>query len=113
MPKKQGEKRPSDMNKENEPVQMPINDFSIQYASASKGACGYCKKTVKRDVLCVMKTEHSTVLSENFNSIASWYHFNCFSQRREKFGWIQSGESLPGYRRLTDKDKKLVKQRLA
>ncbi|XP_031634599.1 poly [ADP-ribose] polymerase-like [Contarinia nasturtii] len=99
-------KRSAKDDTENKPVQLPINEFYIE--CDRKEPCGSCKKTIKSNELCVMKLNHDTELNNNFNSQAVWYHFFCFAEQQEKYGWLKAGDALPGFKKLKDGEKEIV-----
>lgn len=108
-PKRQAKKRKIVSNV---PVQMPVKDFAVQYLRTDTNACQSCEENINENALCVMKICHDTVLTENFSSRASWYHLICFMDCRTQLGWLLSGEHLPGFKRLNEQDKEMVKNHL-
>lgn len=56
----------------------------------------------------------NVVYDENtaFDGKATWFHVICFVGRRNELGWLQSGESLPGFKRLSEEDKEMVKSHI-
>lgn len=94
------------------PVQLPINDFYVEYARPGKGPCGCCQKTINVGEICVMKVSHMELRSDAWYHHGGWYHVACFTEHRIQFGWLLSGEKLPGFKRLKDKDKAELKQRI-
>lgn len=62
-----------------------------------------------------MHVQYSTDLTvENFSfgGKAMWYHVPCFVRSRSTIGWLESAEALPGFKRLPEPDKEMVKKQI-
>ena len=59
-----------------------------------------------------MKVAHDE--NQNTDGTATWYHVDCFADKRSELGWFESesAEKLPGFRRLKDEDKETVKSQI-
>lgn len=88
-------------------------DFRIEYVKSERDFCNTCKESFVISEIRIMHVVFSTDLTHEtfpFGGKAMWYHVPCFTRSRSKIGWLQSGEMLPGFKRLKDTDKDLVKK---
>ncbi|KAJ6649063.1 Poly [ADP-ribose] polymerase [Pseudolycoriella hygida] len=90
---------------DNEVEKLP--DFFIEYSKTSRDFCLGCDQMIKRSEIRIMKVIHSTSYATDEGK-ATWYHVLCFARYRHELNWLQSAESLPGFRRLFEEDKLFV-----
>lgn len=43
---------------------------------------------------------------------AEWYHVACFVRLRSEIGWLCCGDSLPGFKRLSNDDKEMIQNQI-
>lgn len=83
--------------------------FGIDYETETVASCVACKRCFRGDKLRIMHFVHD--VNQN-NGTATWFHLECFIRSRNELGFLESGEMLPGFKRLKDEDKKRVKRRI-
>lgn len=92
------------------------SDFSIECVRMERDDfCIACKQKFVVSNIRIMHVEYCTDLTvENFSfgGKALWYHVLCFARLRSQIGWLQSAEMLPGFKRLTEHDKEMVKKQI-
>lgn len=97
-------------------IKMPkASDFSVECVKIERDCCIECKQKFVLSEIRIMHVVYSTDLTvENFSfgGKAVWYHMPCFTRLRSKIGWLQSGEMLPGFKRLSEHDKEMVKKHI-
>lgn len=76
-----------------------------------------CTKKVVRDSCagCIQKFVSSQVRIMHVAALGGkemWYHVPCFARSRSELGWLESGEMLPGFKRLSETDQKMVEKQL-
>lgn len=98
------------------PAESPkLSDFSIELVKAERDLCAACERKFVISDIRIMHVAYSTDLTvENFSfgCKAMWYHVPCFARSRSKIGWLESGELLPGFKRLPEECKELVKKQI-
>ena len=90
-------------------------DFHIEYTRSERDACTGCKQMIRVPELRVMNVQYVTDLTVDnfsFGGKATWYHIPCFVRSRYDLGWLDSAESLPGFKRLSEEDKQLAKKQI-
>lgn len=85
-----------------------LPDFGIEYAKTNRDLCVGCDQRIQKSEIRIMKVVHSTPYT-TFDGKATWYHVLCFARLRHDLNWLQSAESLPGFRRLFEEDKETIK----
>lgn len=91
------------------------SDFSIERVKVERDFCVACKQKFGIAEIRIMHAVFSTDLTVENLSIggqAMWYHAPCFARSRSQIGWLQSGEMLPGFKRLPEHDKDMVKKQI-
>lgn len=89
------------------------SDFSVECVRIERDSCAACEQKFLFPDIRIMHVVYSTDLTvENFSfgGKAMWYHVPCFARSRSQIGWLQSGEMLPGFKRLSEGDKDMVKK---
>lgn len=92
-----------------------LSDFSIELVKIERDFCEACKWKFVASEVRIMHVVYSTDLTDenfSFGCKAMWYHVPCFVRLRNKIGWLESGEMLPGFKRLPEQDKELVKKQI-
>lgn len=92
-----------------------LSDFSIELVKVERDLCAACKRKFVSSDVRIMHVVYSTDLTvENFSfgCKAMWYHVPCFARLRSQIGWLESGEMLPGFKRLPEQEKELVKKQI-
>lgn len=91
-------------------------DFSIGCVKDERdNFCDACKQKFVISNVRIMHVEYCTDLTVehfSFGGKALWYHVPCFARLRSKIGWLQSGDMLPGFKRLPEQDKEMVKKQI-
>lgn len=91
------------------------SDFSIECVKMQRDHCVGCEQKFVLSQIRIMHVVYCTDLTvENFSfgGKANWYHLQCFARLRSQIGWLQSGEMLPGFKRLSEQDKEMVKKQI-
>lgn len=92
-----------------------LSDFSIECVKIDGDFCVACKQKFFISEVRIMHVVYSTDLTvENFSfgGKAMWYHVLCFTQSRSQIGFLHSGEMLPGFKRLPELNKEMVKKQI-
>lgn len=89
-----------------------LPDFGIEYAREGHDSCAACAQNIKKTEIRIMNVVYDIHLSTPYDGKAVWYHVICFVGARTELGWLQSGESLPGFKRLSEEDKEMVKNQI-
>lgn len=94
-------------------IQTPkVPDFGIEYTKKEQDSCGACQQKIKKDEIRIMNVVYDAGLNTAYDGMAMWYHVICFVGRRNELGWLQSGQLLPGFKRLSEEDKEMVKNHI-
>lgn len=105
---------PAKRVKKSEPAKSA--DFTIECVKIERDDfCTACKQKFAISSIRIMYVVYCTDLTvENFSfgGKAMWYHVPCFARSRSQIGWLQSGEMLPGFKRLSEQDKEMVKKQI-
>lgn len=80
-----------------------VSEFSIETTKTVRGSCDGC-----RQKFAIPEIQIKVSLSDQ----AAWYHVICFARSRSELGWLESGENLPGFKRLSNMNKVLVKRHI-
>lgn len=59
-----------------------------------------------------MNVVYDSSLTTAYDGKAVWYHVICFAGARSELGWVQSADALPGFKRLSEEDKEMVKNQI-
>ncbi|KAG4065356.1 hypothetical protein HA402_012301 [Bradysia odoriphaga] len=97
------------------PPKAKLPDFHIGYTRSEGESCFQCNKLIRVPEIRVMHVQYVTDLTvENgpLGGTATWYHIPCFVRSRRKLEWLESGELLPGFKRLSEEDKEIVKKQV-
>lgn len=92
-----------------------LTDFSIETTKSVRDSCYDCKQLFVVPEVRIMHVVYNTDLTDDrsgFGGQATWYHVICFARLRSALGWLQSGESLPGFKRLSNADKVMVERHI-
>lgn len=89
-----------------------INDFGVEYAKSGRAACAGCHLKIIKDEVRIKKVAHDTEIGMKFGGQAIWHHVECFAQLRSELGWFESAEKLPGFKTLSEDDKKSTKKHI-
>ena len=97
-----------------ESVTSMLKDFGIQCASLNntRDSSSSCRTRFQPDELIVMITIFDGTGASSSDGKAVWYHLVCFASIRLDFGWYKSGELFPGYNRLEQVKKDIVKNQI-
>lgn len=90
-------------------------DFNVETTKAVHDSCNGCRQKFVIPEVRIMHVVYKTDLTDEtflFGGLATWYHVICFARSRSELGWLESGENLPGFKRLLDKDKEIVKKHI-
>lgn len=99
------------------PKNTEVHDFMVGNAKSARDTCIDCHKRFKQNELRIMRVVHESTSDQNQNDElksgqAQWYHVPCFVTQRSAIGWLQSGDSLPGFKRLTAHDKEIIQKQI-
>lgn len=92
-----------------------LADFSIETTKVVRDSCCGCQQAFVVPDVRIMHVVYKTDLTDEsceFVGQATWYHVVCFARSRSELGWLESGESLPGFKRLSNEDKVIVKRHI-
>lgn len=94
-----------------------VLDFAISYAPATRDSCIVCRRRFNKNQLRIMRFVHEAKADNNQNDElssgrANWYHLACFVRQRSEIGWLCSGDSLPGFKRLDPKDREMIQNHI-
>lgn len=90
-------------------------DFHIEYTRSERDACTGCGQMIRSPEIRIMNVQYVTDLTGDnflFGGKAIWFHIPCFVRSRYDLGWLDSAGSLPGFKRLSEEDKQLVKKQI-
>lgn len=95
-----------------------IPDFGIEYARSDRDKCEGCIQQIKQSEVRIMKfvrdeNEIRWIGCTSYDGKATWYHVLCFARLRSELNWWESGEMLPGFKRLREEDKESVKEHIS
>lgn len=102
-------------NSHKQPTKVKLPDFRIEYTRSEGEACTKCKKMIRAPEIRLKNVQYTAdLMVENgtHRGSATWYHIPCFVRSRRKLGWLESGEHLPGFKRLLKKDKEIVQEQV-
>lgn len=85
-----------------------LPDFGIEYTRIVRDSCAGCYKKIHKGEIRIMKVVYNTGQNTTCDGKATWYHFACFARLRFELDWLQSAESLPGFRKLCEEDKEML-----
>lgn len=97
---------------ESEPNVPKLPDFGIEYAKVDRDLCTGCRQNIQVQEIRIMNVVYDTDRNTAFDGEATWYHVICFARSRNELGYLQSAETLPGFKRLSEKDKEMVKNQI-
>lgn len=89
-----------------------LPDFGIEYAREEQNACASCKQNIKKGEIRIMNVVYDVSRITSYDGRAMWYHVICFLGVRSELGWLQSAESFPGFKRLSEEDKETLKNQI-
>lgn len=88
----------------------------VTNAKASRvESCIGCHTRIESNELRIKRKVEAVESDENQNQTSrqvNWYHVACFVRLRTDIGWLPSGDSLPGFSRLSDNDKLIIQMRI-
>lgn len=94
-----------------------VPDFSIEYAKTDQEACKGCTQKIQTAELRIL--QFVPEVSDNQNDVihittgqTHLYHVLCFVRLRSEIGWLRSGDSLPGFKRLNPNDKSMIENQI-
>lgn len=88
-----------------------VPDFGIEYTKKCCEKCVGCDQKIRRTEIRILKVVHQNS-NESFDGKATWYHVLCFARLRRELNWLQSADSLPGFNRLFEEDKEMIRNSL-
>ncbi|XP_031628011.1 poly [ADP-ribose] polymerase-like isoform X2 [Contarinia nasturtii] len=109
----ENENNENKIQKKVEKAKLP--DFHIGYTRSDGDSCASCKQRIQVPDIRIMHVVYNTDLTvENdaFTAKACFYHVACFVRLRYEMSWLESASLLPGFKRLSEKDKELVNQQI-
>lgn len=86
--------------------------FYIEFTRRGHVPCSKCKQKIRKGELRIMNVVHDENQNTSFDGKAKWYHTLCFAGSRTEFGWLQSAESMPGFKRLSNVNQELLKNQI-
>lgn len=92
-----------------------VPDFAIEYSKTDRDSCKGCKQQIKTNELRIMRFVPDANVSQNDvlqTGQAYWYCVPCFVRLRSEIGWLRSGDSLPGFKRLSPNDKEMIENQI-
>lgn len=101
-----------DIESDNETKTPTLPDFAIEYAKGDQDSCVGCQQKIKMKEIRVMNVVYDASRNTAFDGRAMWYHVICFAQSRSELGWLQSAELFPGFKRLSEEDRDIVKNQI-
>ena len=106
-----------DIESDDAAAEANVQDFSVNYAPATRDNCIDCHRRFDQNELRIMRVVQTVKSDKNKidglkSGQANWYHVACFVRQRSDIGWLRSGDSLPGFKRLLAKDKKLIQNQI-
>lgn len=73
-----------------------IQDYGIAYTKKnSRTKCVHCSEKIVAEEVRVSKKSTKKLL---------WYHLSCFAKIHEDLDYLESGNKLPGFDQLSEKD---------
>lgn len=89
-----------------------LPDFFIEYSKTDRDACVGCQQKIEKNTIRVMNVVYDTDNNTAYDGKAVWYHVICFARSRTELGWLQEADALPGFKRLTEDDKEIVRNQI-
>lgn len=89
-----------------------LPNFGIEYAREGHDSCAACQQQIKRNEIRVMNVVYDLRRTTAYDGKAMWYHVICFAGARSELNWVQSADSLPGFKRLTEEDKEMARNHI-
>lgn len=89
-----------------------LHDFEIQYSVSGRAKCAECLQNIPKEDIRVKKVVRHTPIGMKFGGQSLWRHLDCFVKSRDKVGWYDSAEKLPGFKKLSKEDQGSVKKQL-
>ncbi|CAB4059548.1 PARP1 [Lepeophtheirus salmonis] len=84
-------------------------DFRIEYSKSGGAKCNVCEEKIKKGLVRVSKKEYQSERALRYGPYDAWNHLKCFAQKQEELGYFDSGDSLDGFKTLSQDDQKEVK----
>lgn len=94
----------------NAPLKTKLPNFGIDYARVTRDSCFDCKKKIRKGKMRIMNVACDANQNTACDGLATWFHVECFARSRQELGFLESGENLPGFKRLKEEDQEHVKR---
>ncbi|GBM00807.1 Poly [ADP-ribose] polymerase 1 [Araneus ventricosus] len=101
----------SNDNANNGVTSSAISDFSVEYAKSSRSICRSCEQKITKGEVRISKLDDDP-MKKHYGPSLLWYHVDCFIQRKQQIGFIDSADKLPGYNALTNADQEILKRKI-
>lgn len=86
-----------------------LKNFGVESMTIDRGSCFSCKEQFEMGDVIVMKIVFDSQAASKYGRDVKWNHLGCFSDRRDFLGYPLSGCSFPGFGKLHEDDKDLVR----
>ncbi|XP_047514087.1 poly [ADP-ribose] polymerase-like isoform X6 [Pieris napi] len=82
-----------------------ISEYGVEESNNSSARCRLCNIQIVKKELRISKIQYE----EKRGEIKHYYHVKCFANVRNEFNFPGSGEYMPGFEILTNKNQEIVK----
>lgn len=101
-----------EIKRKKESIVIKLPDFGIEYAKTDRDLCAGCHQKIRMSEIRIMNVVHDIDQITAIDGKATWYHVVCFARSRKKLGWLISPEFLPGFKRLCEEDKVVIRKHI-
>ncbi|RWS00255.1 polyA polymerase-like protein, partial [Dinothrombium tinctorium] len=86
------------------------SDFSVEYAKSGKSKCKLCEELIPKNEVRISKLDAEADMG--YGPVKRWFHVDCFVSSRNELEFQLSGDKIPDYSMLEDKDQKMIRNKL-
>lgn len=90
------------------PAAARAQTFVIEYAKSSQSSCFECQLKIPRNEIRIKITAPDPQDGIQFGGQVSFFHVECFATPRNKLGWMEAADLLPGFTDLYAHDQATV-----
>lgn len=87
-------------------------DYVVDYAKSNRAACVACSEKIPKEEIRISKKIYDSEIARKYGPTDSWYHVQCFKEKRDELGLTDSIEKVHGFSDLSAEDKKKLLKEL-
>lgn len=87
-----------------------LKNFHVERMTIDRGSCFSCKEQFETEDVIVMRIVSNSKAALKHGRDVKWNHVECFSNKLNCLGYRLSGSYLPGFAKLDEDDKDLVRE---